>query len=429
MRLVDAGRAGTRDLDDIWRRLVQSTGRVGRKLGPLVSDGPIMTAGPVLAARYERFGIPRERADAIARVVADEAAAAMGEKFSLFTVLQARTYRMSGLAAEASAILRKSFADDVMKQDWDRMGRSYLYELALAEAALGHLLETIAMAGLSMADIRRMGPVTYTDAKIALVEIGDACLKMDEAQLVPRYANLLRSAVVMSPTVTPKWDQITRARFKTFGERADELGLPECKLAQGFDWFAEALATAAGELHDPELEMIWKRLVPDGRPPQPHPAQAHGRRPGPLPRQPVPDLVGEGNVCLVVGMPPTARRLSGRIRPTGRPARSRRAAVRAPKVFAELVLVGKSPEATRRQSGPGQPGPPQPRSRPPPRPATRRAGVWGFRSPRTWPQARSAARHEGDQPVVVHSGGPWIGVTSGDLGHRAEDPRPPGRTR
>ncbi len=267
VRLVDAGRAGTRELDDIWRRLVQSTGRMGRQLGPLVSDGPIMTAGPVLAGRYERFGIPRERADAIARVVADEAAVAMGEKFSLFTVLQARTYRMGGLAAEASAILRKSFADDVMKQDWDRMGRSYLYELALAEAALGHLLETIAMAGLSMADIRRMGPVTYTDAKIALVEIGDACLRMDEAQLVPRYANLLRSAVVMSPTVTPKWDQITRARFKTFGERADELGLPECKLAQGFDWFAEALATAAGELHDPELEMIWKRLVPDAGPP------------------------------------------------------------------------------------------------------------------------------------------------------------------
>ncbi len=264
VRLVDAGRAGDRDLDYIWRRLVQSTGRVGRVVGPLVSDGPIMTAGPVLAGRYERFGIPRDRADRIARVVSDEAVAAMGEKFSLFTVLQARTYRMGGLPAEAAAILRKSFSDDSKKQDWDRMGRSYLYELALAEAALGHLLETIVLAGLSMADIRRLGPVTYTDAKIALVEIGEACLKMDEAQLMPRYANLLRSAAVMSPTVTPKWDQPTRARFKTFTEKADELGLPECKLAQGFDWFAEALATAAGELHDPELELIWKRLIPEG---------------------------------------------------------------------------------------------------------------------------------------------------------------------
>jgi len=264
VRLVDAGRAGDRDLDDVWRRLVQSTGRVGRQLGPLVSDGPIMTAGPVLAGRYERFGIPRDRADRIARVVADEAAAAMGEKFSLFRVLQARTYRLSGLPAEASAILRKAFADDVAKQDWDRMGRSYLYELALAEAALGHLLETIVPAGLSMADIRRLGPVTYTDAKLALVEIGEACLKMDEAQLMPTYANLLRSAAVMSPTVTPKWDQPTRARFKVFTERADELGLPECKLAQGFEWFADALATAAAEVHDPELELIWKRLVPEG---------------------------------------------------------------------------------------------------------------------------------------------------------------------
>ena len=188
----------------------------------------------------------------------------MGDRFSLFTVLQARTYRMSGLPAEAAAILRKAFPDDVKKQDWDRMGRGYLYEMALAEAAQGHLLETITLAGLSMADARRMGPVTYTDAKIALVEIGEACLKMDDAQLMPRYANLLRAAAVMSPTVTPKWDQPTRARFRAYTERADELELPEIKLVQAFEWFAEALATAAGELHDPEIELIWKRLVPDG---------------------------------------------------------------------------------------------------------------------------------------------------------------------
>jgi len=264
VRLVDAGRVRERNLDDVWRALVQSVARVGRELGPLVSDGPIMTCGPVLAGRYERFGIPRDRADRIARVVADEAAVAMGDRFSLFSVLQARTYRMSGLAAEASAILRKSFADDVQKQDWDRMGRGFLYEMALAESAQGHLLETITLAGLSMADARRMGPVTYTDAKIALVEIGEACLKMDDAQLLPRYANLLRAAAVMSPTVTPKWDQPTRARFKAYTERADALDLPECKLSQGFDWFAEALVTAAGELHDPELDLIWTRLVPDG---------------------------------------------------------------------------------------------------------------------------------------------------------------------
>ena len=255
-----------------------------------MSDGPIMTAGPVLAGRYERFGIPRERADRIARVVADEAIAAMGEKFSLFTVLQARTYRLSGLPAEASAILRKSFPDDVRKQDWDRMGRGFLYELALAEAALGHLLETIVLSGLSMADVRRMGPVTYTDAKIALVEIGEACLRMDEAQLMPRYANLLRAAAVMSPTVTPKWDQPTRARFKAFTERADELDLPECKLAQAFDWFAEALGHRRRRAPRPRAGAHLEAPRPRRRPAQPDPAQAHGRRPGPLPRQPVPDL-------------------------------------------------------------------------------------------------------------------------------------------
>ncbi len=266
VRLVDAGRLGDRTLDDGWRRLVQATGRMGRKLGPLVSDGPIMTCGPVLAGRYERFGIPRDRADHVARVVADAALAAMGERFSLFTVLQARTYRLSGLAAEASAILRTSFAGAIGKQDWDRMGRGYFYEMALAEAALGHWLETIVMAGVSMTDASRMSPVTYTDAKIALLEIGEACLKMDEAMLVPRYANLLRSAAVMHPTVTPKWDQISRARFRAFADRADELGLPEAKLAQAFQWFGEALVAAAGEVHDPELEVIWKRFVPDGVP-------------------------------------------------------------------------------------------------------------------------------------------------------------------
>jgi hypothetical protein len=264
VQLVDAGRLPDRNLDDIWRTLVQSMAKVGRERGPLVSDGPIMTCGPVLPDRYERFGIPRERADRIARVVADEAAVAMGERFSLFTVLQARTYRMSGLPAEAAAILRKSFPDDVKKQDWDRMGRGYLYEMALAEAAQGHLLETITLAGLSMADARRMGPVTYTDAKIALVEIGEACLRMDDAQLLPRYANLLRAAAAMSPTVTPKWDQATRARFRAYTEKADALELPEIKLVQAFEWFSEALVTAAGELHDPEIELIWKRLVPDG---------------------------------------------------------------------------------------------------------------------------------------------------------------------
>ncbi len=264
VRLVDADRARGRTLDEIWRKLVQSVARVGRQLGPLVSDGPIMTCGPVLAGRYERFGIPRDRADRIARVVADEAAAAMGARFTLFTVLQARTYRMSGLPAEAAAILRKAYPEDVKKQDWDRMARGFLYEMALAETAQDHLLETITLAGLSMVDARGMGPVTYTDAKIALVEIGEACMKMDEAQLLPGYANLLRAAGVMSATVTPKWDQRTRARFKTFTERADELELPEIKLAQAFDWFAEALSTAAGELHDPELEPIWKRMVPDG---------------------------------------------------------------------------------------------------------------------------------------------------------------------
>jgi hypothetical protein len=125
-------------------------------------------------------------------------------------------------------------------------------------------LETITLAGLSMADARRQGPVTYTDAKLALVEIGEACLRMDDAQLVPRYANLLRAAAVMSPTVTPKWDQPTRARFKAFAEKADELEIPLCKLAQAFEWLAEALTTAAGELHDPEIDLIWKRIVPDG---------------------------------------------------------------------------------------------------------------------------------------------------------------------
>ncbi len=264
VRLVDAGRAGDRNLDDIWRKLVQSTGKMGRELGPLLSDGPIMTAGPVLGDRYERFGIPRDRADRTARVVADEGMAAMGDRFGLFSVLQARTYRLSGLPAEASAILRKAFSDDLRKQDWDRIARGYLYEMALAEAAQGHDLETIVLAGLSLTDVRRMGPVTYTDAKIALVEIGEACLRMDEAMLVPRYANLLRAATVMSPTVTPKWDQPTRARFRAYGERADELQLPEGKLIEAFEWLAEALATAAGEIHDPEIELIWKRLVPDG---------------------------------------------------------------------------------------------------------------------------------------------------------------------
>lgn len=267
VRLVDQGRLGDRSLDDIWRRLVQSTGKVGRVAGPLVSDGPIMTSGPVLSGRYERFGVPRERADHVARVAADEARAAMGERFSLFTVLQARTYRLSGLAAEASTILRTSFAGDTRRQDWDRMGRGYLYEMALAEAALGRRVETITLAGLSMVDDRRMSPVAYTDAKIALVEMGEACLGMDEAQLVPRYANLLRAAAVMYPTVTPKWDQSSRARFKAFADRADELGVPEVKLAQAFAWFAEALVGAAGDVHDPELELIWDRLVPeDGRP-------------------------------------------------------------------------------------------------------------------------------------------------------------------
>ena len=37
---------GDRNLDDMWRKLVQSMAKVGRQLGPLVSDGPIMTVRP-----------------------------------------------------------------------------------------------------------------------------------------------------------------------------------------------------------------------------------------------------------------------------------------------------------------------------------------------------------------------------------------------
>ncbi|MDP9072827.1 MAG: hypothetical protein M3N98_01410 [Actinomycetota bacterium] len=258
--LAADGRFGT-DLSDIFRRLINGTGETGTELKGLAAGGAIMNCGPLLSNKLQQLQIPAAEADSVARSAADEAAAVLSNLL-LFSVARARTYRETGEADDALTILRAEMADAMTKEDWNLAGRSYLCEMSVCEALVGHVTESIVLAGLSVANVEGLGRVSMTEAKLALTQLGQCCVAMDEEAFSLPFQGLARACPHLGAKVTPKWDQAARLDFHNFGLLADRFDVPECSSAEAVFWMADAIVEAKSQLDDTELEALWKRLLP-----------------------------------------------------------------------------------------------------------------------------------------------------------------------
>jgi hypothetical protein len=260
--LADAGVAGV-DLEQVFVDLVRRTGETGRTVRPLVSDGAVMTAAPVLADRLGRVGVPAERAAGIACATADQAQRTLPEQL-VFVIARGRTYLNVRRAEEGSAVLRAAIPGATGREDWERVGRNYLYEMNLAEGRVGRQAESVLLAGLSVSDGAGLGPITTMDAQLAMTSLGTAAAAMDPSERDRRFTLLLRASAHLSRFVTPKWDQPARLRFIGFGKTADELELPECSSPVAIGWLADAVDLAAEVSAGDDLRALWADLFPDG---------------------------------------------------------------------------------------------------------------------------------------------------------------------
>jgi hypothetical protein len=226
-----------------------------------------MNCGPVLAVRLRELGIDPDRAARIARASADTSARVLPDLL-MFTLSRARTYGETGGPAEALAILRAALADATERGDWGVVGRRYLYDLSVSEGDAGHIMASILLAGLSIANVERLGQVSLTEAKLALDAMGAACTRMDPERIGPPFQRLLRACTHLGRKVTPKWDQPARLNFHRYEVLADKFGVAQCSSPQAVAALSDAVATARGEVSDVEVAGLWERLLPDpDRPP------------------------------------------------------------------------------------------------------------------------------------------------------------------
>ncbi len=260
--LADAGVADV-DLEQVFRNLVRGTGETGKTVRPLVSDGAIMTVSPALSDRLQRIGVPAERATRIACATADEAQRTLSDLL-VFVISRARTYLNVGRAEEGSAILRAAIPGVLAREDWERVGRNYLYELNLCEGQVSRQAGSVLLAGLSVSDGKGLGPITTMDAQLAMTSLGTAAAAMDPPERDQRFTLLLRGAAHLSRFVTPKWDQPARLRFIAFDKAADELELPACSSPVAIGWLADAVVLAAERTPGDDLAALWAGLFPDG---------------------------------------------------------------------------------------------------------------------------------------------------------------------
>ena len=260
--LADGGVADV-DLEQVFRNLVRGTGETGKTVRPLVSDGAIMTVSPALSDRLQRIGVPAERATKMACATADEAQRTLPDLL-VFIISRARTYLNVGRAEEGSAILREAIPGVLEREDWERVGRNYLYELNLCEGQVRRQAGSVLLAGLSVSDGKGLGPITTMDAQLAMTSLGTAAAAMEPSERDERYTLLLRGAAHLSRFVTPKWDQPARLRFIAFDKAADELELPACSSPVAIGWLADAVVLAAEQRPGDDLAALWASLFPDG---------------------------------------------------------------------------------------------------------------------------------------------------------------------
>lgn len=255
------------DVERVFVELVRGTAETGNDMKGLAAGGAIMTCGPTVAAKLQELGFDEARAYRIARAAADESARVLPDLL-MFTLSRARTYRGAGEPGQALAILRAALDDATDRGDWSAVGRSYLYDLGVSEGDAGHIMESIVLAGLSIANVERLGQVSLTEAKQALDRLGEACTRMDGADVDPPFQRLLRACTHLGRKVTPKWDQPARLNFHRYGVLADELGVGQCSDAQAVAALSDAVAAARRHVDDAGLTALWTRLLPDPeRPP------------------------------------------------------------------------------------------------------------------------------------------------------------------
>jgi len=148
------------------------------------------------------------------------------------------------------------------------VGRPYLYDLSVSEGDAGRVMESILLAGLSIANIERLGQVSLTEAKQAFDGMGAACARMDPASIGPEFQRLLRACTHLGRKVTPKWDQPARLNFHRYEVLADEFGVAQCSSPQAITALSDGVAAARTAVVDVELSALWGRLLPDpDRPP------------------------------------------------------------------------------------------------------------------------------------------------------------------
>ncbi|MGQ0615875.1 MAG: P-loop NTPase [Acidimicrobiia bacterium] len=255
-----AGGEVERDLETVYTDLVHATGAAGSDAGLLVSEGPVLSCGPVLAGRLRGLGVEAADADRVAAAVARTAVAVRPELLVL-TLALGLTHRKAGDLAAASAVLRAALATVEERRDWRDNGRNYLGEMSLGEAADGRRAPAIVLAGLSVVDTGTLGPVFTLDAKRAMAAMGSAAMGMDELATEAAFPRLLRACSDLGAAVSPRWDERTRAAFHRFGVRAEEAGVPSPSSGVALDWVRDAIVAARRLGPDPEVDALWQRLV------------------------------------------------------------------------------------------------------------------------------------------------------------------------
>ncbi len=253
------------DLMEVFLQLVRGTAATGNDVKSLVAGGAIMNCGPLLSEKLQQLGLPRGRADQVACAVADEAERALPE-FLLFSVARARTYHQAAQPDDARRVLRDHFLDATAKQDWEMVGRSYLYELSGPETAARQWAEGAALAGLALADADGLGQLLMADAKVALLALGAACTALASGEERAVFRRQLRACAHLGEKVTPKWDQRARFDFHALAVAADEYAIPKTSAAESLVWLGQAVTSATELMTDGEVKELVERLLPDEGP-------------------------------------------------------------------------------------------------------------------------------------------------------------------
>ena len=252
VRLVDEGRAGGADLEEIYRAVVRGTAETARTLR-VEPHGEILNIGPRLLERLPDAGVERDRATTIALAAADEAVR-VDPGLLVLAVTRAKTYRDAGRLDDASEFLLAGLATMREKRDFDRVGRGYLSELAVVRGELHAYNESLWLLLASAADSPAWQAPTDEDFKIALASVGAACLAILRAGDSAVFSHALRSVAVLGPYVTPSSDQTARGYWYRYARVATERRVPPARNdVEALDWLEEAFRAVDRGMSNPRI--------------------------------------------------------------------------------------------------------------------------------------------------------------------------------